>query len=119
MDRGRYDVVLLPIVEVPSLAIPADALVLRSVTDDTCSIATSATAHHEDLLSSVELVDCIADQEIVHCVDEFHFVDAAEVEEKPAFEIGADIASALKGVTMHEDIVGGGEAFHCFKDNSA
>lgn len=48
----------------------------------------------------------MADEESVHGVDEFDLVDAAEVEEQAAFEIGADVSGILEGVAVHEDVVG-------------
>lgn len=119
MGRGGGDIVLLPIVEIPRFAVPADALVLRSVADDTVRVAASAPAHDENLLRPVKLIDRLADEEGVHGVDEFDLVHAAKVEEHAAFEIGADVSGALEVVAVHEDVVGRCEAFHRFEEDGS
>ncbi len=119
MGRGGDDIVLLPIVEIPRFAVAADALVLRSVANDAVCIAARATAHDEDLLRPVELVDGLADEEGVHGVDEFDLVHAAKVEEQAAFEVGADVSGVVEGVAVHEDVVGRGEPFHRFEDDGS
>lgn len=119
MGRGGGAIVLLPIVEIPRFAVAADALVLRSVANDAVCIAARATAHDEDLLRPVELVDRLAEEEGVHGIDEFDLVHATKVEEEAAFEIGADVSRVLEGVAVHEDVVGRYEPFHRFEDDGS
>ena len=118
MRRWGDNIVFLPVIQIPCFPTSTHHRFLRSAAD-TLPIAAGPSAHDEDFLSAVQLVHGLADQESVHGVDESDFVDAGEVQEETTFQVGADVAGAFEVVAMHEHVVCGDVAFHCFEDDGA
>lgn len=109
---------LLPPVQVPRLAVEADANFLGAGAD-ALVVATRAAAHDEDFLGAPEGVDGLAEEHGVHLLDDGDLVDAAKVEEEAVLEVGADVARVFEGVAVHENVIGADEAFHSFEHDVA
>ena len=108
MHGHGEDVVLLPPVEIPGLAIAADAVTLRPFTN-ALVIAAGTAAHNKDLLLAVELVDCLAYQKRVHCVGGSILVNAGVINKSTTAPVITQVASALVILAMHKYVVCGRE----------
>src|SRR5262245_36959665 len=69
MRRRRYDIVLLPIIQVPRLAIATHAICLWSLSN-ALSIATLASAHDEYLLLAPKKIHRVAQEKSIHSIDD-------------------------------------------------
>ena len=114
--RGHY-VVLLPVVEVPGLAITTNSGFLGTG-PNALIVITGTTAHDEDLLSAVQLVDGGADQHVGHGVGDGILVNAGVGEESSSGEVATDISVAV-GLAAHQLVVSGREGLQRVHDNAA
>lgn len=94
MRSGRDHVVLLPVVQVPGLAVAAHDCFLGAGAN-TLVIAAGTAAHNEDLLGAVELVDRGADEHVSHGIGDGILVDALVLQKCTAGDVGADVSVAV------------------------
>jgi hypothetical protein len=114
--RGDH-IVLLPVIQVPSLAIAANGSFLWS-RSNALVVATGTTAHDEDLLCAVQLVDGDTDQHVGHGVGDCVLVDTGVGKEGSTREIAADIGVAVR-LAAHQLVVRSRERLQGVHDDTA
>lgn len=111
------NVVLLPVVQIPGLAITANSSFLWS-RSNALVVAAGTTPHDEDLLCAVQLVDGGTNQHVGHGVGDCILIDPRVGEEGPTREVAADIGVAIR-LAAHQLVVCSRERLQRVHDDAA
>lgn len=117
MGGGGNHVVLLPVVQVPGLAVAADGGFLGTGSN-TLVVVAGTTAHDENLLRAVQLVDGNTNQHVGHGVCDGILVDTWVGKKGAAGKVAADVGIAV-GLAAHQLVVGSREGLERVHHNAA